>query len=196
MDIFIAAVIGAGATLGATILSYWLKINHEKSNKHLLLKDHVDQNENIYEALDCVVEKFKCDRAHIFEFHNGDTYYSGSSQQKFSSTYEVVGDGISSEGSVLQNLRISSFNTLIKDVINHGCFMCEDINDIETEAEKCHLKRQGVKSVYSFSIKTLTGKIIGVFSIDYVLSRKKMKEEDIVFLKNQAKILSGYLSND
>ena len=41
MEIVFAAIIGAVATLAATLLSYWLKVRHDRLNKHRMLKDHV-----------------------------------------------------------------------------------------------------------------------------------------------------------
>ena len=42
MEIVWAALIGGGATLSATILSYYFKVRYDHSCKHKLLKDHVD----------------------------------------------------------------------------------------------------------------------------------------------------------
>ena len=196
MEVIWAALIGAGATVAATIMSFYYKNKNECLHKSELLKNHVDQNANVYALLDYTMEKIGCDRVHVFEFHNGDTYYSGSSQQKFSSTYEEVQNGVSSEAMNLQNLRISTFNTLIKDVIKNECFLCESIESVSSQTERAHLQRQGVKSVYSFSITTLTGKIIGIFSIDFVQSQRSLTEGDKSFLLNQALILSGYLCED
>ena len=196
MEIIWAALIGAGATLAATILSYYFKIKHDHSCKHKLLKDHVNQNDNVYTALDFTMKKLSCDRVHVFEFHNGDTYYSGGSQQKFSSTYEVVRDGVSSECTRLQNLRISNFNILVKDVIHDDIFACEDISTIKSGTEREHLKKQGVKSVYSFPIKTLTGKVVGILSVDYVLTSRTLTREELSFLKNQSVIISGYVCSN
>jgi hypothetical protein len=193
MEIVFAAIIGAVATLATTLLSYWLKVKHDRLNKHRMLKDHIDQNSNVYTALEYTIEKLNCDRVHVFEFHNGDTYYSGGSQQKFSSTYEVVRDGVSSECVRLQNLRISSFNTLIKDVIDKDIFVCPNINEIKSGTEREHLEKQGVQSVYSFPIKTLTGKIVGILSVDYVFSKKELTDRELAFLKNQSVIISGYV---
>jgi hypothetical protein len=196
MEIIWAALIGGGATLAATILSYYFKAKHDYNHKHQLLKDHVDQNANVYTALEFTMKELGCDRVHVFEFHNGDTYYSGGSQQKFSSTYEVVRDGISSECTRLQNLRISNFNTLVKDVINDDIFACSDIEKIKSGTERNHLKRQGVKSVYSFPVKTLTGKVVGILSIDYVSNFKNLDEKSLKFLKNQSVIISGYVCSN
>ena len=196
MEIIWAALIGGGATLATTVLSYYFKVKHDNSCKHRLLKDHVDQNANVYTALDFTMAQLNCDRVHVFEFHNGDTYYSGGSQQKFSSTYEVVKEGISSECTRLQNLRVSSFNTLVKDVINDDIFVCPDASQIKSGAEKEHLKAQGVKSVYSFPIKTLTGKVVGILSVDYVSNDKKLSENQLKFLKNQSVIIGGYVCSN
>jgi len=194
MEIILAAIIGAAATLSAAIITSYFKIKLSTKSKSQLLRSHVDQNANVYAALEYTMERLSCDRVHVFEFHNGETYYSGSSQQKFSNTYEVVRDGISSECTKLQNLRISNFNILVKDTIKEEMFLCEDVSKIHSCTEREHLKNQGVKSVYSFPIKTLTGKPIGIFSVDYVAQIKKLTEDQIKFLQNQSTIIGGYIS--
>lgn len=194
MEIILAALIGAAATLSATLISIYFKNKSNLKCKNELLKTHVDQNANVYTALEYTMEQLNCDRINIFEFHNGDTYYSGSSQQKFSNTYELTKEGISSESTKLQNLRISNFNTLVKEVIKNDMFVCKNINIIDSCTEKEFLKGQGVKSIYSFCIKTLTGKSIGIFSVSYVSNPTQLDEKQIKFLENQAMIIGGYIS--
>ena len=80
MDIIIAATIGAAATVGAVILKTYLESRIEKGK----LRRHTVQNEDVYRALEYTRGKLDCDRVVVYEFHNGDVYYSGSSQQKFS----------------------------------------------------------------------------------------------------------------
>lgn len=193
MEIILAAIIGAVATLSAAIVSVYFKARINLKCKNKLLTNHVDQNANVYTALDSIMSEINCDRVHVFEFHNGDSYYSGSSQQKFSSTYEVVRQGISSECIKLQNLRVSNFNVLVKDVVKEDMFICDDVDKIDSCTEKDHLISQGVKSVYSFPIKTLTGQPIGILSVDFVANKNKITPEVINFLKNQSSIISGYI---
>ena len=76
----IAAVIGAVSTLVGVYLTHRLK-----GRKDPLPRD-IFRNDNIYTALSYLIAETEADRCYVYEFHNGDYYYSGNSQQKFSNT--------------------------------------------------------------------------------------------------------------
>ena len=189
MDIIIAATIGAAATVGAVILKTYLESHIEKGK----LRRHTVQNEDVYRALEYTRGKLDCDRVVVYEFHNGDVYYSGSSQQKFSNTYEVLSDGISSELKNQQNLRVSSFNRFIKPLIDEDEYGFWDIEQVGDIVVKTFFEDQGTKSTFCVPIQLLTGKIIGILGVDYVKGGRKLTEEQKDFIKNQSCIISGYL---
>ena len=108
LAVIFASIISAVGTIAAV----WIKNKFDYKKKNTLESATVS-GINIYKALEYIQSQTNCARAYVFEFHNGDTYYSGGSQQKFSSTYEVVREGISSECVKLQNLRVSNFNILV-----------------------------------------------------------------------------------
>lgn len=194
MEPIIASIITAFATLGATVLSLWLRQKHEHRLKEKnILKEHSKRNQNVYAALKYTMGKSNADRVYVYEFHNGDVYYSGGSQQKFSCSYEEVKEGISSEAQNSQNFRVSNFHHFIDRLINEEGFCCDTVDAIEDVTFKHLLQDRGVKSFYAVPIKTLSGKIIGLLGIDYV---KKEREEcaNLNELRTQANIISGYLS--
>jgi len=193
MEPIIASIITALATLGATVLSLWLRQKHEHRLKEKnILHEHAKRNQNVYAALSYTMETFKSDRVYVYEFHNGEVYYSGGSQQKFSCTYEEVKEGISSEAHHSQNFRVSNFHYFIDQLIKEKGFCCDSVDGVEDVTFKHLLQDRGVKSFYAVPIKTLSGKIIGLLGIDFV------KEErsdclSIDALRRQAAIISGYL---
>jgi len=190
MDSYIiAAIIGASATICAVVLKTYLSGHWQKGK----LEKHTVQNENVYRALEYAREKLLADRVVVYEFHNGDIYYSGSSQQKFSNTYEVVADGVSSELKNQQNLRVSSFNRLIKPLVDADEYGFDDLGDIEDVVSRTFFEDQGTKSTFCVPIQLLTGKIIGILGVDYVKSPQKLKAHQKDFIKNQSCIISGYL---
>lgn len=189
MDIIIAASIGAVATVGAVILKTYLQAFLEKGK----LQKHTVQNEDVYRALEYSRNKIECDRVVVYEFHNGDVYYSGSSQQKFSNTYEVLSEGVSSELKNQQNLRVSSFNRFIKPLVDEDEYGFWDIDQVEDIVTKTFFEDQGTKSTYCVPIQLLTGKIIGILGIDYVKGGKKLNSQQKNFIKNQSCIIAGYL---
>jgi hypothetical protein len=189
MEIIIAAIIGAFSTI-ATV---YLKIFLNEQSEHTKLKKHTEQNDDVYKALEYTKEKLESDRVVVYEFHNGDVYYSGGSQQKFSNTYEVLAHGISSELKNQQNLRVSSFNRFIKPLIDEDDYGFWDINQVEDIITKTFFEDQGTKSTYCVPIKLLSGKIIGILGVDYVKEPKKLTNTQKAFVKNQSCIISGYL---
>ena len=195
METLFASVITAVATLGATFLSLWLRHKYETKQKEKnILHEHSRRNQNVYTALDYVLNEFDTDRAYVFEFHNGEVYYSGGSQQKFSCTYEVVSEGISAEAMNVQSMRVSNFHYFIDELIKEGGFCCVDIEKIEDASFKNMLQDRGVESFYATPIKTLNGKIIGLLGIDFVKSSKTDCSPDLYNLKQQARIIGGYLA--
>ena len=129
----------------------------------------------------------------VYEFHNGDIYYSGSSQQKFSNTYELVGHGISSELKNQQNLRVSSFNRFVKPLVDKEEYGFDCLEEVDDVGIRNFFADQGTHTTFCVPIQLLTGKIIGILGVDYVKRTKKLSDKDKSFIKNQSFIISGYL---
>lgn len=189
MDIIIASIIAALASVYGILI----KAKMDKTSKPCKLAAHTVQNEDVYKALEHTLNKVDADRVVVYEFHNGDVYYSGSSQQKFSNTYEVLSEGVSSEIKNQQNLRVSSFNRFVKPLIDNDEYSFGEIVNIDNVGIKEFFEDQGTKSTFCVPIKLLTGKIIGILGIDFVKRSKVLTADDKDFVKNQATIISGYL---
>ena len=185
----LAAVISASATLA----SVWIGRKIMDRNKRDSIVHETIQNANVYTALEFLLEESGADRAYVMEFHNGDHYFSGRGQQKFSCTYETVKKGISSECHSSQNHRISNFHQYISTAVNEGVFALENIQDTEDVSFKGLLKDKGVQSIFNVPLKTLNGKVIGILGVDYVKGAKSFDEDTLQFMKRQARIVAGYL---
>tara|TARA_R100001594_G_C3964986_1_gene246312 strand:+ start:99 stop:680 length:582 start_codon:yes stop_codon:yes gene_type:complete len=185
----VAAVISAVGTLG----SVWLGKRIIDRKKRDAIVDETMQNANVYTALEFLMGEMEADRAYIMEFHNGEHYFSGRGQQKFSCTYEVVKEGISAEFQNSQNHRISNFHHYISELVNQQKFEYKDIEDVADGSFKTLLQRKGVVSIYNVPLKTLNGKVIGILGVDYVKSQKSFSEDIWQFMKRQARIVTGYL---
>ena len=194
----LTATLTSAGTLGAV----WLRHKLTCKNHCKILEKEMKQNANVYTALEYVLDETKADRAYVFEFHNGEHYFSGRGQQKFSCTYEVVQRGISSEASRSQNYRVSNFHHYINSLIEDEKFMHENINNIEDYSFLKLLEQKGVSSIYNIPLKTLNGKIIGFIGVDYVkefcpagkIGFNQPNQPTLPdFLKQQARIIAGYL---
>jgi hypothetical protein len=201
MNESIVSITAAILSAGATLLAVWLKHRWGAQRCDPLTKE-MQQNANVYMALEHTLEKTGADRAYVLEFHNGENYFSGRGQQKFSCTHEVVRQGISAESANSQNYRVSNFHHYINTLVQDGEFNYANLDSLEDYAFIKLLEHKGVQSIYNVTLTTLSGKIIGIVGVDYV--RDKGPQGKIGFnqtpngsltdfLKVQSKIIAGYL---
>lgn len=177
-----------------TILSLFLKdfLQKKKNQSNLSVEKCTIQNASVEKAINYALDVLSADRISVYEFHNGESFYSGSHQQKFSCTYESLRPGVSSEALNLQGLRISSFNQFVSEVINERIF---SINTDEADSSliKNWFENRGIKSGYSIPIITLSKNIIGIINVEFTTHKEKPSKKDIEFLIQQSKIICGYL---
>jgi|TARA_B110000495_G_scaffold113285_1_gene98013 hypothetical protein len=196
MESFALLIASCISALGAVLAVYVKnKIDYRKKN---CLESSTVSGTNIYQALEYIQSQSECARAYVFEFHNGEHFFSGRGQQKFSCTYEKVRAGVSSESLSSQGHRISNYNQYIHDVISEGKFAYLDIEEISDESFKCLLRSKGVRALYNVPIKTLQGKVIGILGVDYITPQENFCLSDECsdpekFMRRQARIISGYL---
>jgi len=55
------------------------------------------------------------------------------------------------------------------------------------------LDQRGIQSSYAIPIQTLNKNIIGILNVDFTKKRGQLNNKQLDFLKNQAKIIGGYL---
>jgi hypothetical protein len=203
--IICSALIGASATIASVIISK----NHRKNKAKLInpILTETQNNENIYTALDYVMKEMKADRAYILQFHNGGYYISGRSQQKFSCTHEMVGRGVSRECELSKNHIVSNFHSYINELTNQEKFAYIDMEEVTDHSFKMLMENKGINSIYNIPIKTLNDTVIGILGVDYIKNcasknnigfcsiqqKENFNEETDVFMRRQARIISGYL---
>ena len=201
--IIISAVIGAIATIGSVLIG---KRVSRSRRLDPILTEH-QNSENIYTALNFVMEQMNADRAYVFQFHNGSYYMSGRSQQKFSCTHETTTQGISRESQNSQNHVVSNYHEYINSIIKNEVFSFAGTEEVDDHAFAALMKSKGVRSIYNIPIKTLNNKIIGILGVDYVKKcideaelgfcdinkNKKFDEETNAFMRRQARTIAGYL---
>jgi len=191
--IILASVISAMGGIFAVFIKN--KFDYKKKNSIELT---AASGTNIYKALEYIQSQSGCARAYVFEFHNGEHFFSGRGQQKFSCTYEFVRPGVSAEAINSQGHRISNYNGYIGSMVTDGQFSYSDIDQIPDSAFKSMLNQRGVKAIYNVPIKTLNGKIIGILGVDFI---SKIDSFDFgeehpdpqKFMRRQARVISGYL---
>lgn len=130
------------------------------------IKRDVNNNVLIQQLLNDLMLKYNADRAYIFKFHNGITYFDGKHKNHQSLAYEVCGRGISSEKMELQNLPTSLFPVFLQEVMLNK-MIYTDINDIKENATRIALKDQGIKSVMVCPVFK-DGYFVAYIGLDYV----------------------------
>ena len=178
-----------------TIISIFVKelIQAKKYKKDSCIVAYTKKNENVEKAIRFALDQLTASRVYIYEFHNGDHFYSGNHQQKFSCTYEALSAGVSSESLNLQDLRVSTFNSFIQNVVSNFRFESPSVESLEDSLLKNWLDSRGIASSFSFPIKTLNKNIIGIINIDFTRSKEKITQKEEEFIIQQCKIISGYL---
>lgn len=121
----------------------------------------------VQDALYELMHDTNSDRAYIFRFHNGVTYYDGGHKSKMSCDFEVVRDGISEEAQRLQDLPVGLYANWILNVVNNR-MIYDDINKIQDIRVKVLLKKQGIKGIAVLPYYR-DGKILALIGVDYVL---------------------------
>jgi hypothetical protein len=120
----------------------------------------------VQDALYELMHDTNSDRAYIFRFHNGVTYYDGGHKSKMSCDFEVVRDGISEEAQRLQDLPVGLYANWILNVVNNR-MIYDDINKIQDIRVKVLLKKQGIKGIAILPYYR-DGKILALIGVDYV----------------------------
>jgi hypothetical protein len=203
--VIVSAVIGASATIASVLISR--KRAKDIARKKDPILSETQNNENIYTALDYLMNQMGADRAYIMQFHNGSYYVSGRSQQKFSCTHEMVLPGISREHENSRNHIVSNFHDYINKLTSDGSFAYSDVKSAPDHAFAMMAQDKGVKSIYNVPIKTLNDTVIGILGVDYVKGYvdecsmdscasgegKCFDKTTNEFMRRQARIIAGYL---
>ena len=141
-------------------------ITHIATSPKDPVKNQLEMSQRVNDKLQEVLEMADGSRVYIFQFHNGVTYYTGQHAQRFTCTYEIVGEGISREANNLQNLQVSIFSWWIAEVLK-GNMVYSNINEMKDYTTMVTLKQQGIESIICYPIIS-KGKIVGIIGIDYV----------------------------
>lgn len=190
-----SVILSSCIVAATTILSLFLKdfLQKRKDKSNLSVEKCTIQNTNVEKAIRYTLDVLNADRVSVYEFHNGESFYSGSHQQKFSCTYEYFKAGVSSEALGQQGLRVSTFNQFVSQIINEKIFKYSNTQDLDDSLLKNWFEDKGVKSIVAIPIITLNKNIIGMISVESTTNNKTLTEKEIKFLIEQSKIICGYL---
>lgn len=158
-------------------------------NTRLLNNDRVvnqlEGNLLVSNSLRELMEETNSDRAYIFRFHNGDSYYNGTHKNKFSCDYEVVKTGIARQAQNLQNIPVTLYPEFIDDVIKNEMYY-KDIDSMDNLVLKSVLKEQGIVAI-GVAPYFRNGNLFAMIGVDYIRETDSSK-----FDKNRSKTINEF----
>jgi hypothetical protein len=194
--ITVALITGIISPLCLHIFNYYSNKRKDKMKHSLDDKSSAQNEESIISKLESIKEKYNCDRVWIGEFHNGTKTYSGKSFQKFSTTYEVVREGVATEAVNTQNIPISLFSSFFNKLKNEYYCHIPNMNmsdDVLSLTMKSFCSARGISSFIAVSIKDIRNNFVGFICLDGVINDLELDESDISSLILHASNIAGYL---
>lgn len=194
--IIVALITGILSPITLQIVQYFFKRKKVNCKHTLNHNDAIKKDELITSKLRKLKDNYNCDRVWIAEFHNGGKTYSGKSFQRFSTTYEVVSQGVASEAVNTQNIPTSIFSLFFKKLIESCYYYTRDTkkaNDPMSFAMQNFWENRGVSSFICLAIKDINGNFVGFLCMDGVINDIIIENSMIQRLIVEASNLAGYL---
>lgn len=197
-ELAVALTSSAFTAVIGPIAVHYFKERLAKNKKKDILKESLATNTLVSNKLDEIKEQFKADRVWLTQFHNGGNFYpSGKSIQKFSMFYETVNPNIDSLQQNFQNIPVSLFSKSVNHILENNVIAIPDFKDeaIATYGLKYIAEENGCKSGYSFAIKTIDNKFIGVLGLDYVKKKTALTDDELNIILVEASSIGGVLNS-
>lgn len=189
----ITALITAITTLAAVWYRSYLQAKR-KEDTGCPVTAAVDIDTELLAKIEDLRIKAGADRAALYQFHNGGEYYTGTSMQKMSNTYEVVGKGIERILPMRQGLPVSACNSTLSKLLPEKRLKFYDVEEDYPESLcKYNLSEAGVQSHYIWAIFDLNKNTVGVFMLDFVKSKKKLAQSKLDMIELNVIKMPGYL---
>lgn len=143
------------------------KKRKDKSKEDLM--EQIERDEIVHLALRDIRRQFHSDRIYIWQFHNGGNFYTESSMQKASITYERCSDGLERKSEKYQGVLVSLFAWYMKKVMmNESYFL--DMEEIEDIGIRSICSGNGTKSHVATPMFDDKNHLIGILCMDWVFS--------------------------
>jgi hypothetical protein len=138
------------------------------------LKQTLEVGNKIDSILERLANDLGADRTYVFQFHNGQYFYSGVSIDKMTNTHEFAHKGISREQLISRDLMTSPFRKFIQGMYDNPIYDCADIEDLEDLNSVMWMESRGTKSFGIFLVKDALGRAIGFVGADFVKENVQM----------------------
>jgi hypothetical protein len=185
--------------LGPTIIiaiKHKLAKNQKNKAKIDPLVEVMEFNKTVNQQLDLILDKAKCDRVWISQFHNGGTFYpTGKSIQKFSIFYEHITPNTPSIKETFNNIPVSLFSRSLSTLYEKGIVKIEDYSKDNTYGLEIYTDNFNTKSSYIFALYDLNQNFIGTLGIEYIKEKYSPNQELLDFIKSKTAALGTIFSS-
>lgn len=155
----------------------------------------MESSEQINHALDHLLHALGCDRAYVFQYHNGGENVAGIPFAKCSVTHERVRGGTEPRIIAWQNLPVSLFASLTgplaerREVYVHGSADC-------SACDSQLVKVFGTISLYIVGLYSFDGLPLGFVGLDYCYCQRTLTTQEVCSLKAAAFKICGLLLSE
>lgn len=183
-----AALIGASAVIFTKSLEMLYKyFNERKKNKndeyHYINKDY-----EIDRLLWNVHQHYDIDRVYVCQFHNGGTYKSGMSMQKFTMTNEIVSDKVEMAVISLFKERLTSeFTTIFKELMFNKKYEIENNKQQSTKNPHLNIFNEGTCLLYT--IQDFNKAPLGFLGFHFIDNKTISQEQKELFASTAQSLL-------
>lgn len=145
----------------------------EEDIKATVMEEHIDIQ------LEKLLELTKADRSYLVRYHNGGRDLNGNSFLKMSMSNEKNGVGISSMQTEFKDRFRSMFGWLINKLEKEDKVLINDIIEIQDVDNNTYqfFSDRSIKKFYAIAIRSESKVVIGYIGLEYIVNRKKDKEE-------------------
>ncbi len=177
IEFFVYAILSLGFAV-KLIMDSIEKIKKYLIRKNSGLSKNNERNEKINRVLIEMVSKYHAMRALVYQFHNGEHFYSKNSIVKISCSHEKTRTGISEIIDNDQNKNISSLSRLIEIILEKKYLLVSTENDVTDYGILLSLEH-GVDYILRVAIKNKVNEVvaIGVIHFDSYLSLKQIENK-------------------
>lgn len=169
------------------VASHFIK-KREKRHGLVALEKNWELNAELYPVLYDLMMQYNAIRVVIFQFHNGDKYYSGQSIQKMTCSHEVKRPGIKGMKPLFNGVQVPETTHQVISAIRTDDYYCIEDSDLEKDIDyKEALSFLDVKSLQSFGIRDGNGRIVGLLTVHFNYSRalNSSQSQGILLTANQ-----------
>jgi hypothetical protein len=143
------------------------KRDKDRSKEDLL--EQIEKDEIVHLSLKDIRRQYHADRIYIWQFHNGGNFYTESSMQKASITYERCSQGLERKSEKYQNILVSLFSWYMKQVFLNTSYYL-DMEDIEDIGIRSICSGNGTKSHVASPMFDEKNHLVGILCMDWVFT--------------------------